>query len=152
MKGPCSTGESKKTSVETFITTLFSLAEHCNYRNLREEMICDQIVVGVCDSTLSLKLQLKETLTLDKAVTQAREAKMIKKQQPLVRGGQKEGTASVSAIQKMERKQKSKKGLPTKKITSGSGCTRCGRSPMHDRQHCPARDAVCQVGPLQSNV
>ena len=130
-------------SVETFITALYSLAEHCNYGNLREEMIRDRIVVGVRDSTLSLKLQLKETLTLDEAVTQAREAEMIKKQQPLVRGGQKEGTASVSAIQKKEHKSKMKKGSPTKKVTSGSVCTRCGRSPMHDRQHCPARDAVC---------
>ena len=68
---------------------------------------------------------------------------MIKKQQPLVRGGQKEGTASVSAIQKKEHKSKMKKGSPSKKVTSGSVCTRCGRSPMHDRQHCPARDAVC---------
>ena len=72
-------------------------------------MIRDRIVVGVRDSTLSLKLQLKETLTLDEAVTQAREAEMIKKQQPLVRGGQKEGTASVSAIQKRSTSQKRRK-------------------------------------------
>ena len=28
---------------------------------------------------------------------------------------------------------------PTK---SGASCTRCGRSPVHGRQHCPARDAT----------
>ena len=39
-------------SVETFITALYSLTEHCNYSNLREEMIRDRMVVGVRDSTV----------------------------------------------------------------------------------------------------
>lgn len=130
-------------SIETFITALYSLAEHCEYGNLREEMIRDRIVVGVRDSTLSLKLQLKEKLTLDDAVTQAREAEMIKKQQPLVRGEPKESTASVSVVHKKERGSKTKKGPGFKQAASGQMCTRCGRSPQHDRQHCPARDAVC---------
>ena len=34
--------------------------------------------MGVRDSTLSLKLQLKEKLTLEEAVAQTREAEMIK--------------------------------------------------------------------------
>ena len=45
-------------SVETFITALYSLAEHCNYGNLREEMIRDRIVVGVRYFTLDLSLKL----------------------------------------------------------------------------------------------
>ena len=52
-------------SVDAFITALYSLVEHCEYGNLHEEMIHDHIVVGVRDSTLSLKLQLKEKLTLE---------------------------------------------------------------------------------------
>ena len=67
-------------SVVTFITALYSPVEHCDYDNLHKEMIRDRIVVGVHDSTWSLKLQLKETLTLDQAITQVREAEMIKKQ------------------------------------------------------------------------
>ena len=51
-------------------------------------MIRDHIVVVVCDSALSLKLQLKGKLMLQQAVTQAREAEMIKEQQPFVRGEQ----------------------------------------------------------------
>ena len=35
--------------VETFITDLFSLAEHCKFGTLREELIRDRIVVGIRD-------------------------------------------------------------------------------------------------------
>ena len=132
-------------SVETFITTLYSLVGHCEYGNLREEMIHDQIVVGFRDSTLSLKLQLKEKLTLNEAVTQAREGEIIK-QQPLIRGEQKENSASVSVVHKkdgQERGLKTRKGPGFKQAASGQVCTRCDRSSQHDHQHCPARDAVC---------
>ena len=56
-------------SVDDFITSLHSLSEHCNYGQLREEMIRDRIVVGLCDSALSEKLQLESDLTLEKAIT-----------------------------------------------------------------------------------
>ena len=54
----------------TIITALYLLIEHSEYSKLLEEMIHDRMVVGVCDSTLSFKLQLKEKLMLDEAVTQ----------------------------------------------------------------------------------
>lgn len=34
-------------SVDTFITTLYTLAEHCNYGTLHDEMVRDRIVVGI---------------------------------------------------------------------------------------------------------
>jgi hypothetical protein len=40
-------------SVDTFITALYGLAEHCKYGALREEMIRDRIVVGLRDSKLA---------------------------------------------------------------------------------------------------
>ena len=45
-------------SVDVFITSLYSLAEHCGYGLLHDEMIRDRIVVGIIDSRLSEKLQL----------------------------------------------------------------------------------------------
>ena len=44
--------------VESFITALYSLAEHCGYGNLHDEMIRDRIVVGIRNNSLSEKLQL----------------------------------------------------------------------------------------------
>ena len=52
-------------SVEQFITNLYQLVEHCEYGELKEEMIRDRIVVGICDSALSEKLQLDSELTLE---------------------------------------------------------------------------------------
>ena len=43
--------------VDSFITSLYRLAEHCNYRDLHDEMVQDRIVVGLRDSNLSKRLQ-----------------------------------------------------------------------------------------------
>ena len=72
--------------VESFITALYSLAEHCSYGNLHDEMIRDRIVVGIRNSTLSEKLQLDPRLTLDSAITQVRQSEAVTQQQPLLRG------------------------------------------------------------------
>ena len=48
--------------VDTFITSLYCLAEHCEYGILKEEMIRDRIVVGIIDTSLSLKLQMDGAL------------------------------------------------------------------------------------------
>ena len=99
-----------------------------------KKMICNRILVEIRYSTLSLRLQLNEKLTLDDTVTQAREAELIKEQQPL-RGEQKEATnstASVSTEQKRRRQDhgpRMKKGPGCKRATRGQACTRCIRSP-----------------------
>ena len=53
-------------TVDTFITALHALAEHCNFGTLTDEMIGDRIVVGLPDAKLS-----DPELTLPKAVNQA---------------------------------------------------------------------------------
>ena len=73
-------------SVDSFITALYTLAEHCGYGELHDEMVRDRIVVGIRNGALSEKLQLNADLTLQTAITQVRQAEAVKKQQPLVRG------------------------------------------------------------------
>ena len=73
-------------SVDSFVTALHGLAEHCNFRDLKEELIRDRMVVGLRDATLSEKLQMDPDLTLEKAVTSARQRESVRKQQPLLRG------------------------------------------------------------------
>ena len=51
--------------VDSFITWLYRLAEHCNYRDLHDEMIRDRMVVSLPDSYLSERLQTDPELTLD---------------------------------------------------------------------------------------
>ena len=42
--------------VDSFITDLNALAEHCEYKDLHDKMIQDRIVVGLRDASLSEKL------------------------------------------------------------------------------------------------
>ena len=70
--------------VDAFITALYSLAKHCGYGNLHDEMFRDRIVVGISNAQLSEKLQLDSKLILEKAVTQVRQSKGIKQQQALL--------------------------------------------------------------------
>ena len=52
-------------SAEQYIVELYNLAEHCNYGTLTSEMICDRLVVGIQDASLSQRLQLDPELTLE---------------------------------------------------------------------------------------
>ena len=67
-------------SVDSFITALHCLVEHCQYGNLRNEMIRDRIVVGLLDENLAMKLQLDSELTLEKATAAARQHESVRQQ------------------------------------------------------------------------
>jgi len=73
-------------SVDTYVTNLYKLAENCKFGELRDQLIRDRLVVGLRDYKLSEKLQLDAELTLEKAITQARQHETVKKQQPMLRG------------------------------------------------------------------
>ena len=102
--------------------------------------------MGLRDARLSEKLQLDPELTLEKAVTQVRQAEAVKQQQLLVRGASvnhKQPDNHVGAVQKRRptrpEQQRMDKGEKTPKTT----CGRCGKAPSHEKQQCPAKDAMC---------
>ena len=64
--------------VDVFIQDLYSLAEHCDYSVLREQLIRDRIVVGVIGDALSDRLQAQADLTLDQSVQLSRQAEARK--------------------------------------------------------------------------
>eukprot|EP00731_Ephydatia_muelleri_P009037 Em0004g1375a len=63
--------------VDDFVTSLYSLAQYCNFGDLHDEMITDRLVVGLRDANLSEKLQLDSELTLEKAIAMARQSENI---------------------------------------------------------------------------
>ena len=133
--------------VDVFITALYTLAEHCNYGTLHDEMIRDRIVVGIRNAALSEKLQLSADLTLESAITQVRLSEAVKQQQPLLRAAEGDRTDSiVGSVKNYKRQCRGGDSLNSGANQPGSSpaCSRCGRKPVHDRQHCPARDAVCR--------
>ena len=137
--------------VDSFITDLYVLAEHCGYNDLHDEMIRDRLVVGLRDASLSEKLQLDEKLTLDKAVAKAREAEAVRQQQSVVRGEEsKKSETPVGAVQRgtpnprrapfvpRQRRGATARGRPPEKTI----CYRCGNTPANDRLQCP--HATCR--------
>ena len=136
-------------SVDDFVTALYCLSEHCQYGELRNEMIRDRIVVGLHDSSLSEKLQLKADLTLEKAITSTRQRELVKKQQKVVRA---EDTLSTIAVLILcGKKDKPVISRPVSKqyhkmnpVTSRDICNRCGKCSHVGRQQCPAREAICR--------
>ena len=111
-------------------------------------MIRDRIVVGLHDATLSEKLQLEPELTLESAIAKVRQAELIRKQQPVVRGDKPNIESVISRKQiHSTRRTRDPSRLPTRnapdKRWDVESCTRCGKVPGHNPQHCPAKLATC---------
>ena len=89
-------------SVDSFITSLYGLAEHCAFGQLHDELIRDRIVVGIRDTDLSEKLQLDPQLDLQKAVNAVRQRETIKKQQATLQGMTTPTEGTIDAVHKMK--------------------------------------------------
>ncbi|UYV63312.1 K02A2.6-like [Cordylochernes scorpioides] len=132
--------------VNEFITALHSLAEHCNFEMLHDELIRDRIVVGVRDRALSERMQLDTDLTLVKATLMAKQLESVKEQQSSLYQQD-----SVDQIKKMpnhikETKRHEPKIRQFKSNQLGGsshGCTRCGNSNNHNWKNCPAMNSYC---------
>jgi len=141
--------------VNDFITALYSLSERCAFGPLRDELIRDRIVVGLKDIKLSERLQLHANLTLEKAITMARQSEAVRKQQAELRQEEDEDLKLDAVHKEMYRqdstkKPKSGKGgnwknfqKTRKEKPMKSNCMRCGKSPYHVKDLCPAKEAVC---------
>ncbi|GBO34013.1 Transposon Ty3-I Gag-Pol polyprotein [Araneus ventricosus] len=144
-------------SVNTFITALYTLAEHCEYGVLHDELIRDRIVVGIRDKNLSEKLQLDADLTLTKVIERVRLSEAVKEQQEKMI---EKDNASVNAISPNKPakflKQKPSSGARKQNVKSDfhrqnnenesrlhGKCKWCGKQ-RHDKRVCPARDARCR--------
>ena len=68
-------------SVEDFINSLYMMAQHLQYGELRDELIRDRIIIGIKDKKLSEKLQMQSKLDLSSTVLQCRQSSLVKQQQ-----------------------------------------------------------------------
>ena len=125
-------------SAEQFIMEICTLAEHCNYGDMMDEMIRDRLVVGIQDATLSQLLQLDAELTLEKAKERVRQREAVAVEQKALKGPA-GGAISLDGIHSRHRQQSRAvaSGRPT-----GKPCTRCGKG-QHPRDRCPAKEVTC---------
>ena len=131
--------QGKNETVDEFIADLYHLAENCGYGTLHDELVRDRIVVGIRDGKLSEELQLQADLTLDSCITKVQQSESVKKHQDVVRGDRAD-KITIEAV-------KSRKQRQTRRTTGSApkppSCSRCGKSPPHGRQQCPANQATC---------
>lgn len=71
--------------------------EYWKYGELKEEMICDRIVVGICDTALSERLQLDSKLNLEKAKKLVQQKEAVHEHQQFISGKSSEGTVVETA-------------------------------------------------------
>ena len=142
--------QEEEESVDSFVTALYGLAKHCDYGGLHDQMIRDRLVVGLRDAVLSEKLQMDPDLSLQKAISTARQSEAVKMQQSVVRGDSRTNVDAIRAKQHyVKPKPQPKKGQPkapnphTRVELPQKTCIRCGRAPFHSRDFCPARNAKC---------
>ena len=65
--------------MEEYVRSLFELSEHAQFAE-KEETTGVRLALGLQDQELSQKLQLESHLTLDKAVTIAKQHELVKTQ------------------------------------------------------------------------
>lgn len=144
-------------TIDSFITDLHTLADNCEYGNLKDDLIRDRVVVGMKDTHTSERLQLQSKLKLEEAILAAKQAEIQKSQNTILRQ-EKQGENQLNAIGKKGNKFNKRNNLmykhkeshetkmgPTNNACStnvSKTCEYCGLS-IHNRNRCPARNSIC---------
>ena len=124
-------------TADQFITDLKLLSMNCEYGELREEMICDQLVVGVYLEEVKEKLLQQPDLTIQKA-TEIIKATEGSKQHVKTIGSE----HSLNEVQcKTQKKQVAKEQHKLKQADNSKECTKCGRK--HTQRQCLAYGKKC---------
>lgn len=67
-------------SIDSLVTALYSLAESCEYGAIKDELIRDRIVIGICNKSASERLAHMNDLTLEKAFELVRQSEIQTKE------------------------------------------------------------------------
>ena len=100
---------------------------------MNDEMVCDRLVVGLLDISLSERMQMDPQLTLQKAVDLARSSEHVKKQQVALSS---QDQSSIEAVRSNPRRSQQHQG-------STKPCNWCGYAKSHPRSNCPAKNSRC---------
>lgn len=108
-------------------------------------MIRDRLIVGIRDKRLSKQLQMDAELMLEKAVIRIRQSELVKKQQDLLKNNFKqENPCNVDVIKEKVKHFKPRKTVPQNTERNvKSQCSRCGKTPFHSKNLCPAKEVLC---------
>ncbi|UYV81264.1 hypothetical protein LAZ67_20000582 [Cordylochernes scorpioides] len=134
--------------VDEFITSLYKLADSCEFESLHEQLIRDRIVVGVRDKALSERMQLDSELTLEKAVKMVRQQEAVRQQQVDL---QRPSTSQIVNqvrfnSRKLSPKQQQHPSVKKEKSAkTRTRCPRCGGFTHREGQACRAEGKRCNL-------
>ncbi|UYV79585.1 hypothetical protein LAZ67_17003172 [Cordylochernes scorpioides] len=133
--------------VDEFITSLYKLADSCEFEGLHEQLIRDRIVVGVRDKALSERMQLDSELTLEKAVKMVRQQEAVRQQQvDLQRPSTSQKVNQVKFNSKnFSPKQQQQPSRKKKSAKTRSRCPKCGGFAHREGQACRAEGQRCNL-------
>ncbi|CAA9998761.1 unnamed protein product, partial [Nesidiocoris tenuis] len=127
-------------SFDEFLTEAINQANRCAFGALRDEFICDKIVIGILDDDVRKSLLSEDDLLYDKAVSLCKAAELARKH---LMGMKPNDTAEIDAIGR----KNSTNRLSKKKFVKRQGtdrtfhCRRCGTE--HTKRSCPAFQKTC---------
>ncbi|UYV78507.1 hypothetical protein LAZ67_16001812 [Cordylochernes scorpioides] len=134
--------------VDEFITSLYKLADSCEFEGLHEQLIRDRIVVGVRDKALSERMQLDSELTLEKAVKMIRQQKAVRQQQVDLQRpstSQKVNQVKFNSKKQSPKQQQQPSRKKEKSAKTRSRCPKCGGFTHREGQACRAEGQKCNL-------
>ena len=125
-------------TIDAFVTDLRSKAKTCEFDELQDSLIRDQIVCGIDNNSIRERLLRNNNLTLEKAIDDVRAAETSRTQTQQL-------NISVEAAALTNERRPHNAKHPTKGRGSGykkpSPCIRCGTT--HDQGQCPVFGQTC---------
>ncbi|UYV64812.1 hypothetical protein LAZ67_3002052 [Cordylochernes scorpioides] len=134
--------------VDEFITSLYKLADSCEFEGLHEQLIRDRIVVGVRDKALSERMQLDSELTLEKAVKMVRQQEAVRQQQVDLQRpstSQKVDQVKFNSKKQSPKQQQQPSRKKDKSAKTRSRCPKCGGFTHREGQACRAEGQKCNL-------
>ncbi|UYV71234.1 K02A2.6-like, partial [Cordylochernes scorpioides] len=134
--------------VDEFITSLYKLADSCEFEGLHEQLIRDRIVVGVRDKALSERMQLDSELTLEKAVKMVRQQEAVRQQQVDLQRpstSQKVNQVKFNSKKQSPKQQQQPSRKKEKSSKTRSRCPKCGGFTHREGQACRAEGQRCNL-------
>ncbi|XP_011859821.1 PREDICTED: uncharacterized protein K02A2.6-like [Vollenhovia emeryi] len=137
-----------KTAFESYFTPKKNVIFERTLRvrlTIRDQLIRDRIVIGIRDEKTSERLQLKSDLTLDTAITMARQAELQEKQGRMIRNTEPETIDICQVDTKPSRpgERKGKQPSHRQRAKNEDKCGRCGLRRHTGEQKCPAENSKC---------
>ena len=146
--------QQKGETIETYVRHLHELAENCEFKEMKNELIRDRLVIGMLDSGVSQQLQMTTDLTLEDAITTCKIHEMVRMQNAELMTSQKNAgldsiarrsTDDVSDDETFMTPYRREDTMHCDQVHRRPKCDKCGydKRRSHARGSCPAQAERC---------